>query len=512
MSILPDQINLAEIAYLAFQSDEETEIQTRIVKARELEAGYFDSELAAELQEKALLGGSEADIEGVNLVSLGLNTLLRRVSIQAVNCADENQAKWLQQISRANKLLKLQRKLHKAALRDREAFLIVEYDQFKPRPWEPGQRGVPRFYVHERYTSAEVAYGDTNGSGEGCRAYYRNNDEDQDLEMIARIWTQTTYENGEPVTRQRMNLHIRPQLNTNGRVEKYIMGDDGTWQQHSDEYRDESGAVQTESWPVWLTVDGTETGEALPPDCFHFTSMDEYPAFKRAWGLQAGMDQMWSALLSGGTISGHPLLVALGFYPTTDGKEPADDGSNLMISQPRQIIGTTKSKQDADMKQIPPADPRMILDIMDKISVYFALVSGLPLKNFVFTRQVSSEGALKHGEIELIATANEATDLFEPEWIAAFEAARKLDIVFSRASWNETAEITIQWAPKEMVSQSAMKDEVDAKLAAGVPQQQIQADVFGYSEEEITQNATSNGAAAPTGTAVPAGAGEAVTA
>lgn len=502
MSILPDQVNLAEIAYLAFQADEEAELQARVVKARELEAGYFDSDLAAELQEKALLGGSAADIEGVNLVSVALNTLLRRVSLQAVNCANKDQAQWLQRIFRANKLLKIQKKLHRAVVRDREAFLFVEYDQYAPRPWTAsgagaGERGLPRFYVHERYTDADVAYGDSNGSGEGCKAFYKNNDEDQALEMVARRWTETRYENNEPVTAQRMNLYIFPQFETNGRLEKYIMDESGEWAQHSDESRDAAGSVVTDPWPIWLTVDGSETGEPLPPVVFHFVNGDDAPAFKRAWGLQSGMDQMWSGLLSGVTLTAHQLLVALGFFPTTDGKPPADDGSNLMVLRARQIIGTTKSKNEADVKQIAPADLRPIIDAMDKASIYFALVTGLPLKNFTFTRQVSSGEALRHGEVELVATANELTDLFEPEWIGAFETARILDNIYGGSNWDTAEEITLQWAPKETVSQEVKADEVNAKLAVGVPGKQIQRDVFGYSEEEIEQNAAQNGSGEP---------------
>lgn len=505
--ILPDQVNLSEIAYLAFQADEEAEKQARIVKARELEAGYFDSDLATELQNKALLGGSEADIEGINLVSVALNTLLRRVSLQAVTTTDEGQTTWLQQISRTNKLLKIQRSLHRAAVRDGVAFLFVEYDRYKARPWEAGARGVPRFYVNERFTGADISYGDTNGSGEGCKAYYRNDDPDQELEMVSKRWTETIYENNEPVTRQRMSLYIAEQFENPARVEKYVMDDSGEWAQHSDQVRDEAGTVTEEQWPIWWTEDGTQGGASLPLNVFVFQSDEGEPAFKRAWGLQAGMDQMWSAMLSGATLSGHPLMVALGFMPTTDGQALAEDSSNAMVSAPRRIVGTTKSKQEADMFQIPPADPRPIIDVMDKISIFFALVTGLPLKNFTFTRQVSSGEALRHGEIELVASANELTDLFEPEWIEAFSLARKLDNLYGSGSWDESLEIAVQWAPKETVSQEVKKDEVEGKLAAGVPAEQIQADVFGYSQEEIQQNAARNGAgaAATAETAVPAG-------
>lgn len=497
--LLPDQVDLSELAYLMHQAAEELERQSRIVKSRELEAGYFDTDLADELQDKALLGGQAADIEGINLVSVALNTLLRRVSLQSVKTADEAQTVWLQQVARANKILQTQRSLHRAAIRDVEAFLIVEYDQYAPRPWAAGERGLPRFYVHERFTSAAASYGGTVGSNEGCIPHYRNNDPDQGVEMVAKRWVQSTYENEEIVTRQRMTLFIAEQFETKARIEKFIMDDNGEWAQHKDQYRDAAGNIIDEEWPIWWTADQTENGESLPLPVFVFQNGEGQPAFKRAWGLQSGLDQVYAALMAATTMTGHQLLVALGFYPTTDGKAPNDDGTNLMSSRPREIIGTTVKRGEADMFAIPPADLRPIIDTLETMSKYFALVVGLPLKNFTFTRQVSSGEALRHGEVELVATANELTDLFEPEWIGAFELARKLDNLYGGGSWDETAEITLQWAPKETVSQEVKADEVAAKLAAGVPQEQVQADVFGYSEEEIAQNAAANGAGAPTG-------------
>lgn len=494
MAILPDQIELAEIAYLQHQADEEAERQARVVKARELEAGYFDSTLATELQEKALLGGSAADIEGINFVSMALNTLLRRISLQAVTTPDEELTIWIQRIARANRLLKLQRDLHRAAVRDGQAFLAIEYDAYAPRSWEPGVRGWPRFYIHERYTDAGVTYGDTNGSGEGCMAHFRNGDPNQPLEMVSRRWAETTYEDGEPVTRQRMTLYIAQQVETNSRVEKYIMNDGGEWEQHSDQVRDEAGGVADEPWPIWWTEDGSETGEALPLPIFVFTNEESEPIFKRAWGLQSGLDQVYAALLAAATMTGHQLLVALGFYPTTDGQAPAEDGSNLMASRPREIIGTIRPKNEADVKAIAPADLRPIIDTLETLSKYFALVVGLPLKNFTFTRQVSSGEALRHGEVELVAQANELKDLFEPPWIEVFSLARKLDILYGGGSWDEAAGIALQWAPAETVSQEVKSDEVTAKLAAGVSREKIQADVFGYSEEEIQQNVADAGA------------------
>ncbi len=46
--MLPDEVNLAEIAFLQHEEDEESEIQARVVKARALLDGYYDESLATE--------------------------------------------------------------------------------------------------------------------------------------------------------------------------------------------------------------------------------------------------------------------------------------------------------------------------------------------------------------------------------------------------------------------------------------------------------------------------------
>ena len=226
--ILPDQINLATIAFMQHQMDEELEIQARVVKARALLDGYYDSNLATETA-SSLVGGSAADIEAPNLSEITIRTIVRRVDIQGVTGTDETLVEWIENVYEAIGVDIMQGELHQWVERDGEAFAIVDYNRITPRPWDENATGMPSLIIKERYTSAEVSYGDEVGSNNGCKAHYRNNDPHQPLEMISDRWIETIYENEEEVVTQRMNLYIADQPLTRARVEKYVMDEEGEW-------------------------------------------------------------------------------------------------------------------------------------------------------------------------------------------------------------------------------------------------------------------------------------------
>ena len=81
--ILPRQIDLAALAFLMHQAEEESERQARVIKARELFAGYVDEELA-EHAAGIYLGGDETDIEGINLMDIAINTTIRRITLTLI--------------------------------------------------------------------------------------------------------------------------------------------------------------------------------------------------------------------------------------------------------------------------------------------------------------------------------------------------------------------------------------------------------------------------------------------
>lgn len=488
--ILPDQVNLATIAFLQYALDEEIEKQVRIIKARELYEGYIDPVLA-EKTAKASIGTDESDVEGINLTAIALNTKVRRLNLEGMVAQppeNEEEAAALQdeidmqnsffkRIFTQNNLAIIQKDLHRACERDGEAFLIVDYNEFEPWEDDIEQIGMPKFYVHERYTSAENKWKDFQGSNEGCKAHYRNNDHNQPLDMVSKRWIETIYENDEPVERQRMTLYIAKQTETPARIEKYYIDDKGEWAQFQDEL--DTG------WPIWWTEGGGQNVDAsLQLPVIHFRNEQLLPGQKKLWGMQSAMDQLWSALISAEVMTGHQLLAAFGFYPTTDGQPVNDEGTNIMQVGPRQIIGNpNKGPRDASLDAIPPANVTPILDGIDKIAIYSSFIGGLPVSNFVFSKAIASSETLRQGDSELIAQVNELMSIWDRAYQIAFRLARKLDMLWGKRVYNETIGLKGAWAPPERREINYLKIEAEAKREAGVPESTILQEVYGYTEK-----------------------------
>ena len=245
--------------------------------------------------------------------AIALRTISSRISIESLTSPDEETHAWLQAVSSRIKLRTVQRDLFSAALMDGEAFVIAAIASGQ-------ETGVT---IHQRFTAAEIG-----GTNSGCRAHFENDDPNQRLDMVSKRWTETAYVKNKPVTSQQMTLYINSQEEMPPRVEKFALNKKGVWVERIEE--------GDGSWPLWLTENGRINGAPLPFPVFFFRSPNSAPITRRIWGLQSGMDQFWSNLLTGATVTAHQILVALGFFPTSDGKPLKDDKSNALVMAPRQ--------------------------------------------------------------------------------------------------------------------------------------------------------------------------------
>lgn len=498
--LLPKQVNLAELAFLQHKLDEETELQGRIIKARELYAGYMDEDLAETVAE-IFIGSDETDAEAVNLMSIAIDTTIRRVTLQSFDARSPDESDqgpaveeeavksvkmWLKKVFDENKLENLSKDLHRWTERDGEAFAILDYDLFYQYPPDPTQTGLPRIYIHERYTDAGNDWKGIQGSNEGCKAHYRNNDVNQPLDMVSKRWIEEYWEDDEIKQRQRMTLYIAQQGYKEeeeflpARIEKYEFGEGGEWTQYSD--------PNDEEWPIWWTIGGAEAGESLPLPVVHFRNEQYEPGGKRIWGLQTTMDQLWAAFSNALLMTGHQILVAFGFYPTTDGKEPESDGSNLLKVAPRQIVGTpSKGPRDAALDAIPPAAIEPLLQGLDKTAIYASFVGALPVSNFIFSKAVASSETLKQGDAELVARINELMGLWGNSWKTLMDTARKMENNINSGNLDERAIIKTVFAPAERRDMNHLQKEAAAKRDAGVPEVEILQQVWNFSEEQAIQ-------------------------
>jgi hypothetical protein len=497
------------LAFLQHKSDEEAEIQARVIKARELYAGYIDADLA-DVGAEILIGADESDVEGVNLMAIAIDTTIRRITLTGFEVAPPPGAEgeegstaivpgaegaggesdsateavdaWLQKFYEVNKLDVVSRELHRQAERDGEAFLILDYDPEYIYPRDPSQVGIAKLFVHERFTSADNAWKGLVGNNNGCKAHYRNDDVNQPLDMVSKRWIEEYWEDEEIKARPRMTLYIN-QVGTAlagdllpARIEKYELNEAGEWVPYKD--------LEDQDWPIWWTEGASETGASLPLPVIHFRNEEAEPAHKKIWGLQASMDQLWISFMHSQLLSGHQLLVAFGFYPTTDEKPPEDDGSNLFEIKPRSIIGSAgKTPKDASLTAIPAAPAEPLLMGLDKTAIYAAFVGSLPVSNFIFSKAVASSETLKQGDAELVAKINELIGLWSHAWSTTLEAARSIENSLGAANLDPLAKLVPMWAAPERRDMNHLTKEAQAKRQAGVPELIILQEVWGYTPE-----------------------------
>ncbi|MCC6602231.1 MAG: hypothetical protein IT327_03415 [Anaerolineae bacterium] len=114
----------------------------------------------------------------------------------------------------------------------------------------------------------------------GGKAHYRANDSLKPLEILRERWIETIYQAEEAVATQRMTLYIADQPLTRGRIEIYIMNEEGEGEEFRDSYIDENGSEVQEEWPIWWTDNQTETSAPCPslPSTFAMRRCSPSPA------------------------------------------------------------------------------------------------------------------------------------------------------------------------------------------------------------------------------------------
>ena len=357
----PNDINPAELAKAAYDAMIEEAAQKLVIKARDYHAGEsFDRELQSKL-EQFVIGGDVSDIKGLNLARKVVNAALRRLQVESFDVeglgqekgeagADEQQ-KWIDSVWKANRMDSKQRRIHRMALVDGESFVLVSFDD---------KTEMASFHPHQRYTSPLV-----DGDGYGCKAHYPNDDISQPMLYASKRWLETFYEGGKKKNRKRMTIYYP------GEIFKYAHnGVD--WSPFSD--------VAGEQWPIPWT---DKKGEPLGIPVIHFSNPEERPEAMDAFGPQVAADQALVDLLGAAALSAFRIYKVFGFYPTSDGQPPEEDGSNRLKLQPGTMVGTDKkTKSEADFAAVEAGDLTQLQNLINELFVWTAIVTETPVSEF----------------------------------------------------------------------------------------------------------------------------------
>ncbi len=444
-------INLAEMAFLSWQAAEEMDVQKDIVTARQYYDGEQNAALTARLREFLNVQGDQEF--NLNVCRTVIEVVEERLLITGVDTNEQGEATpvavWADDLFDQAKLAINQSAVHENALRDGQAFVLVDWDADNQRP---------RFTPHPRYACAEAG-----GDEFGCKAHYPDDDPSQPILCVSKRWVEKLDTKGK--TRKRLTIYYPD------RVEKYeSVGSDWV------EFRDEGDTT----WPLpWRD----RAGRPLGITAIHFpNTLTLRSEIRDAIPLQNAINKSLLDLLGAADIAGFRIYVALGWIPTTDGQPPKADGSNQAKIQPGTILGTTS--KDATFNAIEGSDLTQLLDAIDRQLSWFCIVTNTPASRVSFTKQIASEGTQKEQKEGLFAKTRKRQQLYNNSWIECFNMARRLANTFGNAGLEEQPAFVMRWEPIQARDTAEEQNGWKIKKEMGVPLETLLGEM-GYSPEEI---------------------------
>jgi hypothetical protein len=448
-------IHPVDMAILEAMVNDMVEDHKMIVLARRYHSGAQDVHLDSRMRE--FLDLHDETTFQLNICKGVINAVRDELTVVGFDTDEtpdaegkKKQAEFAMNVATSNRLDALQGDVHEATLRDRETFVIVDWD---------AEKKSPRLTHNQRYTDVGA-----DGDGVGCWMVYENDDPNQPARAAVKQWTEIVYDlSGQPSFLTRRTVYYAD------RIEKWHY--DGGWVEHR---------TEGEDWPIpW--VDKKKKPLGIP--VIHFKNKGLMPEAWDAIPMQDAVNKALVDVLATGDMGAFSLFVALGFYPTTDGQPVKDDGSNLLPIKPGSWVGSSKSKEQADVKKLDGQDITPMMSALKDLIVLTAQITDTPVSRFVTSGQVAGEGTLKEQEQPLKKKAADRRVLFGNSWEDCMVMARKLANLYG-AKLDENVAFTTLWAHSESL------DELLQKLELGVPLETIWAEM-GYSPAQIKVMKTS---------------------
>lgn len=439
--------NPETIAYLRALVDDETDYQADMQQARQYDAGQQFVALTDRL--RTFLGGNASDSAAdwkrlrLNICRIVLSAVVDKLIVHGFDSDEPARtvvapdgtpqtvkpvAAWAWRLWQLNRMDAKQRRVHKMTLRDSEAFVLVDWDL---------TTGRPRFTPHQRYIDASVG-----GDSDGCRAFYRNDDPDQDLLFVSKRWTEVIYAAGRRQTRRRLTVYYPD------RIEKYA-GVIGAEKPTVD--------ADNEPWPIpWRHADGTPMG--IP--AIHFRSSAGMEACD-AWPIQNAINKAFVDLMAESDMAAFRILLAFGWTPV-------DKNGNPLAIEPGTWLGS--EKPDATVQEIAGADLSQFMNVIEGFMFWAATVTDTPASRFITTKAIAAEGTQKEQGAPLLNKARNRAGELGDAWENVLSIARRLQNTFGTGpALDETPQLSAVWAPLEVRDKKAELEQAVIRKALGMP-------------------------------------------
>lgn len=440
-----------DLAYAEGLRKDELEWERLIVTARRYHDGNQFVPMTRRMQK--ILGLAEtatADmIFKMNVTRSIVTAVTERLIIAKFDSTDTDLSSWADAVMAHNELSYRQDEIHENALRDGESFIIVDWDS---------EANLPVFLPQPRYTSVE-----SGGDGFGCLMKYPENDPNRPAEFAVKIWHEDVKMGfSVPASRERQTYYFSDHIEKWGRDSHGIL-------------------VKVEEDVPWVDAEGNPLGIPV----IHFKNKRMRLEAQDGWPVQNAINKTFIDLLSAADMTAFRIFVALGWIPTTDGKEPAEDGSNWLVVEPGQIVGTTKEPTKASFEAIDPADMKPLVDLTEQLILWMAMVTDTPVNRFVSTRQIASDKTLKEQEGPLLAKVRNRQLGFGSSWIKCLNMGRKLHNYFvAGEDLPLDSYFRVQWTEAQPSAQQDKIDILKGKKDLGIPNEVLWAEA-GYSQAEI---------------------------
>ena len=288
-----------------------------------------------------------------------------------------------------------------------------------------------------------------------------------------------TNPDGKLITR--MNLYYED------RVEKWFTttaGDDAQWQPHLD--------VADETWPVWWTGTGEETGDPLGIAVVHFRNKPKGRAFGRSElrGVIPMQDELNKLLIDLNEITD----MMAGPQRWATGVTDADGPLKVAIGE---YLRATAA--DAEFGQLDPADPTRVLATIESLLTRMAARSRTPLHDLSMKGQIPSGESLKTAEGGQVKKCLDRQTTHGAAWQQVAKLALRLQNTFGDepVDVDPDADITVVWDSPETRNEQAKALTLATWFDLGVSRRTILREGGYDPDEEMKERAKEDAALAP---------------
>jgi len=440
----------AEQSYLSWLYDSEATQQELYTQYREYYDGNHDTKLTDRI--KKFLELKEGQEFNINYCPLVVDALAERLVVTGFNADEQSELFWEWWV--ANRMDAESGITHTAAIRDGDAFVLVEWDVDNNRP----------LFTFEMACASQ----------EGVKVHYDDENRKR-VDHASKRWI--VKQPGDAGKRRRLNLYYADH------IEKYISKNEeneGNWQPYLDKGAKQlPGELGDCGW-YWHTHDRTEKGNPLGVPVAHFKNLDHgydrgVSELKNVLPIQNALNKTMIDLVATADVCAFPLLVGLG-----------DDFSDINIG-PGVIISSNKPPDKVSVNKIPGEDLKPLIALKDSFAVDIARITRTPLSYFQISGQMPAEGAEKQREAGLVARAENRQVHYGNAWENAMNIARRLHNAFgSGDQLDENQSISTQWKEAQTRNEKEHLETLLIKSKLGVDDETIWSEM-GYNAEDIAK-------------------------